>query len=333
MSRQAIVFVHTWGLVEPAYLAELARATDGEFPLYALAPPTDPEVLVGLNTVEDWVAWELDRLAETPIEPPYRLMGWSFGGVVALELARRLVSDGVEVEWVGMVDAWRPQHTSRSRLARLGRQLDALDRRSAAERRAYLADLAGTVPRRVRCSVTRQGQRLARRAGLLAKDECRPVDPAFRSIWVPHLKYRPEPAPAGLAVTLYPCATSVEMNGSDPSLGWSPWLQHGFEVVRLPGDHRSLWQPPQIGVLAASLGPAGDARSGPRGNRGRAELHRHVLDPPDEVGPQVLGLAVALEIGQPGEDLGEDRAKLHAGQVGAEAEVRTAPAEGDVLVG
>lgn len=95
MSRQAIVFVHTWGLLEPAYLAELARATDGDFPLYALAPPTDPEVLVGLNTVEDWVAWELDRLAETPIEPPYRLMGWSFGGVVALELARRLVSDGV----------------------------------------------------------------------------------------------------------------------------------------------------------------------------------------------------------------------------------------------
>lgn len=52
-----------------------------------------------------------------------------------------------------------------------------------------------------------------------------------------------------------------------------------------------------------------------------------MLDPPDEVGPQVQGLAVALEIGQPGEDLGEEQAKLHTGQVGADAEVRTAPGD------
>jgi hypothetical protein len=36
---------------------------------------------------------------------PYRLGGWSFGGVLAFEVARQLVAEGSAVEFVGMLDA------------------------------------------------------------------------------------------------------------------------------------------------------------------------------------------------------------------------------------
>ena len=47
----------------------------------------------------------------------------------------------------------------------------------------------------------------------------------------------------------------------------------------------------------------------------------------------MLLVAVLADVGQPVEQVLEHDPDLHAGEVGAEAEVRAAPAEGDVGVG
>jgi arthrofactin-type cyclic lipopeptide synthetase C len=39
---------------------------------------------------------------------PYRLAGWSFGGVLAYEVAQQLMDGGDEVEFLGMMDSWCP---------------------------------------------------------------------------------------------------------------------------------------------------------------------------------------------------------------------------------
>jgi acyl-coenzyme A synthetase/AMP-(fatty) acid ligase/thioesterase domain-containing protein/acyl carrier protein len=44
---------------------------------------------------------------------PYRLMGHSFGGLIALEMARQLVAAGEEVESLAILDAYLPQHAPR----------------------------------------------------------------------------------------------------------------------------------------------------------------------------------------------------------------------------
>ena len=66
--------------------------------------------------------------------------------------------------------------------------------------------------------------------------------------------------------------------------------------------------------------------------RTRRPLHRHVLDAADEVRQQPLRLTGQLHVGHARDQLGEDELQLHAGQVGAQAEVRTAAAERDVRV-
>src|SRR5579875_3695910 len=63
-----------------------------------------------------------------------------------------------------------------------------------------------------------------------------------------------------------------------------------------------------------------------------SEAHGKVLDTSDEVRPQPDGLAGALHPGHPPGQLLEEQPDLHAGQVGSQAVVRSAAAEGDVVV-
>ena len=56
-------------------------------------------------------------------EGPYRLVGYSFAGIVAYEVAQRLVAAGQEVQFLGLLDGFLPEWTLgwRFRIAQLGR--------------------------------------------------------------------------------------------------------------------------------------------------------------------------------------------------------------------
>ena len=69
----------------------------------------------------------------------------------------------------------------------------------------------------------------------------------------------------------------------------------------------------------------------PHRHGGLAPAAAHALDAVDERALQVVGLARDLEVREPRADLVEHHRDLAPGQVGAEAEVRTAGAEADVL--
>jgi amino acid adenylation domain-containing protein len=52
---------------------------------------------------------------------PYRLVGMSFGGLVAYEVTRQLRAEGQEVSFLGLLDTVLPEHGARRRVAQLGR--------------------------------------------------------------------------------------------------------------------------------------------------------------------------------------------------------------------
>jgi thioesterase domain-containing protein len=62
---------------------------------------------------EDWWPGDLSELAADyaarirTVQPvgPYRLIGWSVGGLIATEVARVLARDGGDVPFVGLIDA------------------------------------------------------------------------------------------------------------------------------------------------------------------------------------------------------------------------------------
>ena len=56
--------------------------------------------------VEDMAAYYVDHLRRTQPEGPYALLGYSFGGLVAFEMARLLRAAGEEVDFLGLLDTY-----------------------------------------------------------------------------------------------------------------------------------------------------------------------------------------------------------------------------------
>ena len=88
--------------------AYLARALGGERDIYAIAAPDDLREV----TVEALA----DCYAEQLPDGPLALGGWSFGGLVAYELASRLGAERVHA--VVLMDTWHPSELDRLGLAR-----------------------------------------------------------------------------------------------------------------------------------------------------------------------------------------------------------------------
>lgn len=244
-----LVFVQTWG-VEGDYLEALAAAVGPAQPILAIEPPSK-EVCAGLERVGDWVRYELEHLSEVPAEPPYRLAGWSFGGVVALELARRLSEDGIAVASVDLVDTWLPRSHPRTPTESLLQHLLRLNALEPVQRREYVSGVVRRLPHEARKLGQAQARRVRDRVRKRPPPERKAVDPRLRAIWVPFVKY--EPRPYLDHVTIHASEHSVARNNGDPSLGWSRWLVGGFEALRVPGKHRTMWEPPHVDVLAAGL--------------------------------------------------------------------------------
>ena len=201
---------------------------------------------------------------------PYVLAGFSFGGVVAFEMARRITNDGGHVALLALLDAaalgadkllpasvrWRRRVTGLGQ--RAVAQLTNLYRVRVSELGGYLAQRWRTVSRRTRSVVWRLQFRLY--SGLhpavhaaLFRDE---VDVPARFLNVSERltlaaqKYTPRPY--GGDVTLFRAAIEPAEFRDDPTLGWSG-LVGSLDIRRIPGQHETLLLPPSVAVLAAEL--------------------------------------------------------------------------------
>jgi acetoacetyl-CoA synthetase len=59
-----------------------------------------------LESVEDMAAFYLDAIKDVQPQGPYILIGYSFGGLVALEMAQRMTKSGEEVALLVLIDAY-----------------------------------------------------------------------------------------------------------------------------------------------------------------------------------------------------------------------------------
>ena len=186
--------------------------------------------------------------------PPYRLIGWSFGGVVAVELARRLVDRGDDVEFVGLIDTTRPRLLPLSNREYVWYHLGAAAAMTDAERLPYLRHKVAylavrTFPRvggAARATLMRFGYRRDR----VKKHSVKPTDPLMIAVHTSYLNYRGEGVP--FAVHLYATQESLTKAGS-PVLRWAQWLHGGYTVRDIPGGHYSLFDPEHIASLAEAL--------------------------------------------------------------------------------
>lgn len=103
-SHPPIFVVH--GLAGTVPFFELAQHIQTANPVYGIQAKGVDGMEEPLERIEDMASLYLDSIRELQPSGPYCLVGYSFGGLVTLEVAHRLTSKGENVALLAMVDAY-----------------------------------------------------------------------------------------------------------------------------------------------------------------------------------------------------------------------------------
>jgi thioesterase domain-containing protein len=99
------------------HYSELARRLERDFRVYAVQSPEAAGMSTRFGNVGEMVAAYCSTVTNAQPDGPYRLLGWSTGGVVAMAVAETLNGAGHEVQYLGMIDTQAAVDRADDRLA------------------------------------------------------------------------------------------------------------------------------------------------------------------------------------------------------------------------
>ena len=255
------LFLTHCALGELLYLLALAPAIDAEIPIYGL--PARSVEQAPLNTVEAMASRMVHMIRAVQPAGPYRIAGWSFGGILAYEIAAQLIAADQEVEFLGMMDTYYSAGINKLEsepvldfdekqelLIYIQDQMDAGD-----ERRA-------TIEKMREDSATMDFLLLARKV-----QEDSLVPPWMDGLTAAQAeRWRIRSHAIGLANRNYAAVqipssvhlfTAQESHSPDTSLGWNTLFPEDLlHILPVPGTHYSMIRSPQVEILGRSLSDA-----------------------------------------------------------------------------
>ncbi|TWT37768.1 Chondramide synthase cmdD [Posidoniimonas corsicana] len=187
----------------------------------------------------------VDAIRSLRPDGPYHVCGWSIGGNIAYEVARRLRAEGGQVGLVGLFDAGAiPPEGS------IGEEdlLPLLQALFPESEHASLEQIRGLNPEQQVEFFTER----AAKAGLVDPAQLAASQHIFsvfqNNVTAVH-KHRAESYPGG--VTLFRAGEQTKTNQlfDDPQLGWGP-LAESVRVLTVPSDHTQMMVAPQVDALA-----------------------------------------------------------------------------------
>ena len=229
--RPPFFFVHGLGGAVLRFQA-LARHMAPDQPFYGIQPQGIDGGMPFLRTVEQMASCYIGEMRQAQPQGPYFIGGYSFGGLVAFEMARQLQAAGEEVAFLGMVDTYPGRPKSNTVL--LKTLLDLPHRQQA----AYVTS-----------KITKYRRGLRRRFDALflpkALKEIREILAQAEQTYRPHSYF-------GSATWLR--ASEKGLRGLDNAQDdWSKWVTGGIEIHEIDGDHGSIMNEPMVGALAEKL--------------------------------------------------------------------------------
>lgn len=191
----------------------------------------------------------VDELVATlPGHVPYRIGGYSFGGVVAVEMARQLVDRGHAVAPVLLLDAPAGVDSGTSEGERpqtiLWGLLESL-RMSTYTREDILSMEVDAILELITRHFREREVPLTGDAPLAFLHDVTAIAAHNLRLWRPW-----EPAPFDGDVTMFRRTTRFR---EGPDLGWSAFVRGRVHVVPVPGDHATMVLDPFVSTLATCI--------------------------------------------------------------------------------
>jgi amino acid adenylation domain-containing protein len=223
-SKPPLFFVHPGGGTVLSYL-ELARNLDPDRPVYGLESLDLDEEQTLHNKVEDMAAYYIKVMQTVQTEGPYQVGGWSFGGLVAFEIAQQLRSQGQQVATVVLLDT--SPFTDPEEL-NVADDTDFIEELLARKNGAILG-----IPPELDVA---QAQRLLQvfKGHILASNDY-------------------DPQPYGGRVDLFLAEGGIASESLESIAGWQQLALQGVNVHWIPGDHHTMVTKPNVLILAEKL--------------------------------------------------------------------------------
>jgi thioesterase domain-containing protein len=207
---------------------KLIRALRTDGPVYGLERPGFQSGPVEPLDIEQLAQRYLEPLRRRQPRGPYALAGWSFGGLVAFEMARQLESAGERVGLLGLIDT-RPPY------------------RRMASRFLSLADRIGLVHNDL---LDHEIRALGVSANPVFIERLQSVLEAHTSAMQ---RYSPDSGTAAERVIFIRAAGEEE---KDYVAAWQALSRNPVEQHPVPGNHYSIMELPGVAQIADALGKA-----------------------------------------------------------------------------
>ncbi|MFZ6658964.1 amino acid adenylation domain-containing protein [Undibacterium sp. TJN19] len=200
------------------------------------------------DSVPGLAAQHLQAIRKIQPKGPYRVAGHSFGGVLSYEIATQIVASGEEVEFLGLIDTYRPYFKQGwadevTDLKVLLIYVEILHPGLAAERWAILHAAKTAAEALEQCKLM----------GLFPEElgltEVLRWADNMSSILVMGANYEPKP----LAVPTYQFTAEAEALGDRD---WSPLIGDSLHVIHVGGTHLGITQEPVVQTLALAMSQA-----------------------------------------------------------------------------
>ena len=261
-------FVHAVGGQILSYTALMRHLGAGQA-FYGLQALVDEEGKAVHTTVEAMAAHYLEELRGVQPEGPYFIGGWSMGGVVAFEMARRLQAEGQQVSMLALLDSVVPD-AGHKLFEKLAASVRTNGRRASRQRKEE-ARLLFTFAQDMGLSPEQLG---------LSHDDLHTVEPEEQLAYVLERARQARVLPADIELSVIKQLYDVFKNNSralanyvpqkyagaalllkaqerltreaDPAHGWGEFIEQ-LEVQSIPGNHFTIVREPHVRVLAERL--------------------------------------------------------------------------------
>jgi thioesterase domain-containing protein len=208
-------------------------------------------------TVEQIAAFYLETIRSVQRNGPYHLCGYSFGGLVAYEMAKRLTDEDGGAHLVALLDAPNPalmSNLSADQSARFRRKYLS-DRLGKYARDVFRGDIGAFARRGFAFFVSRVGRPFVpivkwgfRLLNKPLPAAIRSNDPGFLRAWRAY-----NPSPYSGAIVCFRVEERGPEHDHDPTMGWNACAAGCVQVHVVPGGHVDMMRMPSVGMIAETL--------------------------------------------------------------------------------
>jgi aspartate racemase len=227
------------------YFRPLARYLGSQWTLYGTsASLSDDPDAPHPRDIRALATYYLRAIQALQPQGPYHLVGFSFGGLVAFEMARQLRAQGHSVGLLGLLDTKCPGKAS---WASIRQQINR-----------HLSNLRGSGPKYIAIKARWHLLSLWRELELAVRGARRPdttgpqEDDELLQLQLQHEHKRVN---RNYRMQVYPGKVTFfsALQSTGPKVGWSHYAGGGLTVYDVPGDHLDILREPNVRILAQRL--------------------------------------------------------------------------------